>query len=80
VFVCADHRPDCKQVILLLVVSRCGDPLGSEVVRRHPHYATTRGRDPLRTWKSFTVEPAAGLGTVSGNREMCGFCGMAGGR
>ncbi len=26
-----DHRPDCKQVNLALVVSRCGMPLGCEV-------------------------------------------------
>jgi hypothetical protein len=30
-----DHRPDCKQVNIALVVSRCGMPLGYEVGNRH---------------------------------------------
>ena len=30
-----DHRPDCKQVCIALVVSRCGMPLGYEVFAGH---------------------------------------------
>jgi len=36
-----DHRPDCKQVNLALVVSRCGMPLGYEVFAGNRHDATT---------------------------------------
>src|SRR5437588_2311138 len=36
-----DHRPDCKQVNIALVVSRCGMPLGYEVCAGNRHDATT---------------------------------------
>ena len=36
-----DHRPDCKQVNIALVVSRCGMPLGYEVFAGNRHDATT---------------------------------------
>jgi transposase len=36
-----DHRPDCKQVNIALVVSRCGLPVGYEVFARNRHDAKT---------------------------------------
>src|SRR5262250_312972 len=36
-----DHRPDCKQVNIALVVSHCGMPLGYEVFAGNRHDATT---------------------------------------
>ena len=36
-----DHRPDCKQVCIALVVSREGMPLGYEVFNGNRHDATT---------------------------------------
>lgn len=36
-----DHRPDCKQVCIGLVVSHCGMPLGYEVFAGNRHDATT---------------------------------------
>ncbi len=36
-----DHRPDCKQVCIALVVSREGMPLGYEVFKGNRHDATT---------------------------------------
>jgi len=36
-----DHRPECKQVNVALVVSRCGMPLGYEIFAGHRHDATT---------------------------------------
>lgn len=36
-----DHRPDCKQLCIGLVVSRCGMPLGYEVFAGHRHDVTT---------------------------------------
>jgi hypothetical protein len=36
-----DHRPDCKQVNIALVVSRCGMPLGSERFAGNRNGATT---------------------------------------
>lgn len=36
-----DHRPDCKQVCIGLVVSRCGLPLGYEVFAGNRHDSTT---------------------------------------
>ncbi len=36
-----DHRPDCQQVNIALVVSRCGMPLGYEVFAGNRHDATT---------------------------------------
>lgn len=36
-----DHRPDCKQVTIALVVSRCGMPLGYEVFAGNRNDATT---------------------------------------
>jgi len=36
-----DHRPDCKQVCIALVVSRCGMPLGYEVFDGNRHDSTT---------------------------------------
>ncbi len=36
-----DHRPDCKQVNIALVVSRSGMPLGYEVFAGNRHDATT---------------------------------------
>lgn len=36
-----DHRPDCKQVLIALVVSRCGLPLGYEVFEGNRHDGTT---------------------------------------
>jgi transposase len=36
-----DHRPDCKQVCIGLVVSRCGMPLGYEVLAGNRHDSTT---------------------------------------
>ena len=40
-----DHRPDCKQVCIGLVVTRCGLPLGYEVFAGNRHDSTTLGRD-----------------------------------
>jgi transposase len=36
-----DHRPDCKQVNIALVVSRCGMPLGYQIFAGNRHDATT---------------------------------------
>ena len=36
-----DHRPDCKQVCIGLVVSRCGVPLGYEMFAGNRHDSTT---------------------------------------
>jgi transposase len=36
-----DHRPDCKQVNIALVVSRCGMPLGYEIFAGNRNDATT---------------------------------------
>jgi transposase len=36
-----DHRPDCKQVCIGLVVTRCGLPLGYEVFAGNRHDSTT---------------------------------------
>ena len=36
-----DHRPDCKQVCIGLVVTRCGLPLGYEVFAGNHHDSTT---------------------------------------
>ena len=36
-----DHRPDCKQVNIALVVSRSGMPVGYEVFAGNRHDATT---------------------------------------
>jgi transposase len=36
-----DHRPDCKQVCIALVVSKCGMPLGYEVFDGNTHDSTT---------------------------------------
>ena len=36
-----DHRPDCKQVCVGLVVTRCGLPLGYEVFAGNRHDSTT---------------------------------------
>jgi hypothetical protein len=36
-----DHRPDCKQVNIALVVSRCGMPVGYEVFAGNRHDSTT---------------------------------------
>jgi len=36
-----DHRPDCKQVCIGLVVTRCGLPLGYEVFSGNRHDSTT---------------------------------------
>jgi len=36
-----DHRPDCKQVCIALVVSKCGMPLGYEVFDGNRHDSTT---------------------------------------
>jgi transposase len=36
-----DHRPDCKQVNIALVVSRCGMPLGYQIFAGNRHDSTT---------------------------------------
>jgi len=36
-----DSRPDCKQVVIALVVSRCGMPLGYEVFEGNRHDSTS---------------------------------------
>ena len=36
-----DHRPDCKQVNIALVVSRCGMPLGYEIFAGNRHDGST---------------------------------------
>jgi transposase len=36
-----DHRPDCKQVNIALVVSRCGMPLGYQIFAGNRHDTTT---------------------------------------
>jgi transposase len=36
-----DHRPDCKQVNIALVVSRCGTPIGYEVFEGNRHDCQT---------------------------------------
>ena len=36
-----DHRPDCKQINIALVVSRCGMPLGYEIFAGNRNDATT---------------------------------------
>lgn len=58
-----DHRPDCKQVCLGLVVSKCGMPLGYEVFAGHRADVTTlqeivetmerRYGRALLTWKKI---------------------------
>jgi len=36
-----DHRPDCKQVCIGLIVSKCGMPLGYEIFAGNRHDSTT---------------------------------------
>ena len=49
-----DKRPDCKQVCIGLVVSKCGMPVGYEVFEGNRH--------DVKTWKTLhQMVVAAGL-------------------
>ncbi len=54
-----DHRPDCKQVCIGLVVTRCGLPLGYEVFAgNHPSSKDRFFRLATRLLRSYAVPPS----------------------
>ena len=53
-----DKRPDCKQVCIGLVVSRCGMPLGYEVFEGNRH-------DSKTLWEASPIWPIPGSGIAS---------------
>jgi len=61
-----DKRPDCKQVCIGLVVSRCGMPLGYEVFAGN--------RNDVTTWQEIVTTMEARYGKA--DRIWCGDCGM----
>ena len=72
-----DHRPDCKQENIALVVSRCGMPLGYEMFAGTRNYATTleemnahAASCDKRGQKSGAVERR--VGRASGTKHTCG--------
>ena len=79
-----DHRPDCKQVCIALVVSRCGMPLGHEVFDGNRHDSTTV-EEIVRTMESrygqadriWVMDRGMGVGRLPGRRSSCGVTGQA---
>jgi len=61
-----DHRPDCKQVCIGLVVSRDGIPIGYEVFDGN--------RNDVTTWRQIVTTMEARYGRA--NRIWCGDRGM----
>ena len=61
-----DKRPDCKQVCIALVVSRCGMPLGYEVFAGN--------RNDVKTWQEMVTTMEARYGKAE--RIWCGDRGM----
>jgi transposase len=61
-----DKRPDCKQVCIGLVVSRCGMPLGYEVFEGN--------RNDVKTWQEIVTKMEAQYGKA--DRIWCGDRGM----
>jgi transposase len=61
-----DKRPDCKQVCIGLVVSKCGMPLGYEVFEGN--------RNDVRTWREIVTKMEARYGKAE--RIWCGDRGM----
>jgi transposase len=61
-----DKRPDCKQVCIGLVVSKCGMPLGYEVFEGN--------RNDVKTWKEIVTKMEARYGKA--DRIWCGDRGM----
>ncbi len=61
-----DKRPDCKQVCIGLVVSRCGMPLGYEVFAGN--------RNDVKTWQEMVTTMEARYGKAE--RIWCGDRGM----
>ena len=57
-----DHRPDCKQVCMALVVTREGMPLGYELFAGNKTDVTTVAGDRRAPWKPATAMAAAHLG------------------
>ncbi len=61
-----DKRPDCKQVCIGLVVSKCGMPLGYEVFEGN--------RNDVKTWREIVTTMEARYGKA--DRIWCGDRGM----
>ncbi|MBN1766778.1 MAG: IS1634 family transposase [Sedimentisphaerales bacterium] len=61
-----DKRPDCKQVCIGLVVSKCGMPLGYEVFEGN--------RNDVKTWQEIVLTMEARYGKA--DRIWCGDRGM----
>ncbi len=61
-----DKRPDCKQVCIGLVVSKCGMPLGYEVFAGN--------RNDVKTWQEIVTTMEARYGKA--DRIWCGDRGM----
>jgi transposase len=61
-----DHRPDCKQICIALVVSKCGMPLGYEVFAGN--------RNDVKTWQEIVTKMEARYGRA--DRVWCGDRGM----
>ncbi len=61
-----DHRSDCKQVCIALVVSKCGMPLGYEVFEGN--------RNDVKTWQEIVTKMEARYGKA--DRIWCGDRGM----
>lgn len=61
-----DHRPDCKQVCIGLVVSKCGMPLGYEVFEGN--------RNDVKTWQEIVTRMEARYGKA--DRIWCGDRGL----
>jgi transposase len=61
-----DKRPDCKQVCIGLVVSKCGMPLGYEVFAGN--------RNDLKTWREIVTTMETRYGKA--DRIWCGDRGM----
>jgi transposase len=61
-----DKRPDCKQVCIGLVVSKCGMPLGYEVFAGN--------RNDVKTWREIVTTMEARYGKA--DRIWCGDRGM----
>jgi transposase len=61
-----DKRPDCKQVCIGLVVSKCGMPLGYEIFEGN--------RNDVKTWQSIVITMESRYGKA--DRIWCGDRGM----
>jgi transposase len=61
-----DKRPDCKQICIGLVVSKCGMPLGYEVFEGN--------RNDVKTWQEIVTAMEARYGKA--DRIWCGDRGM----